>query len=127
MAASGFMLSEETKWLAAARVRPALKARMWLMSHGCVRLVEPGGKNVTRTCGNRRRNSVNVSREVCVVRTSRNSTHASVSGGSWGLNQVLSMDSTKSSNVALQDQCDSVCEVRMDENTFVGSQALVFP
>ena len=96
------------------------------MSHGCVWLVEPGGKNVTRTCGTRLLNSANVSREVCVVHTSHNSTHALVSGDSWGLNQVLSMNPTKSNNVALEDQCDSVCLVRMDKYTFVGPQALVF-
>ena len=37
MAASGLWMSEETKWLAAARARPAFNARMQLMSHGCVR------------------------------------------------------------------------------------------
>ena len=112
MAASGSLMSEETKWLAAARARPAFNARMQPMSHGCVRLVEPRGKNVTITCGNRLRNSANVSREVCGVHTSHNSAHASVSRGSWGLNQVLSVNSTKSNKVALDNQCDSVYEVR---------------
>ena len=36
------------------------------------------------------------------------------------------MNSTKSTNVAVEDQCDSVCEVRMDEYALVGSQALLF-
>ena len=71
-----------------------IDAHMWLISHGCVWVVEPGGKNVTRMCG---------------THTSHNSTHASVSGGSWRLKQVLSMNSTKSNHVALEDQCDSAC------------------
>ena len=81
-AASGFMMSEETKWPAAARVRPAFKRKQLTSARLCVAC--GGSKNVTRTCSDRLSNSANVSREVCVVHTSRNSTHASVSGGSWG-------------------------------------------
>ena len=69
MAASGLLMSEETKWLAAARVRPAHAVYVAWLRAAC----GAKGKNVTRTCGNRLRNSANVSREVCAVHTSHNS------------------------------------------------------